>query len=210
MLLFGTSDRIVMLHYSHLLLKLERGIRQVMHARCVSEHFEMAGGLKEGAHRSRIVLLSGARSEVTRPVPVWNISIWEEVIFFQLPRGVHLVESLRIQRWGGVEHIHLIAVHLVRVLYELVEIPEPLLRILILEVTAHCEHDVVGLVARSLCANTLHEGFNSLLHIVIKQNRVILHGVITAVLSIEAYARRGVVTVVKAAEENLCLFFVVG
>ena len=83
--------------------------------------------------------------------------------------------------WRDFERIitsHLWNTHcthcLIDVINEFVQVLVPLQGILVLEVRAHSEHDLVGLVVLSLLLSGLHERIHPLFYVVVKKPPVVL------------------------------------
>mmetsp|Transcript_3428 Transcript_3428/g.7969 ORF Transcript_3428/g.7969 Transcript_3428/m.7969 type:complete len:313 (-) Transcript_3428:445-1383(-) len=140
------------------------------------EDLELAEGLEEAGGDPLEALEQRPGSEVTRPVRVRAVRVGEEVVGFDGPLCALGVLRVRVGRRCRVEHVHLVARQRVGVVHQLVQVPQPLRRRLVVKVQPHRHHDVVSLGHGGLVKCRLHQRRDAFVNIEIGELCVVHHG----------------------------------
>mmetsp|Transcript_56397 Transcript_56397/g.134645 ORF Transcript_56397/g.134645 Transcript_56397/m.134645 type:complete len:411 (+) Transcript_56397:1963-3195(+) len=144
----------------------------------VADHADLLRHLEEGAGVSDVSLERRTGCEITRPELMGAIRVREEVVLLHGPSDLFAFLGIDIHSRGRIERVHTtIRVHMA---YQLVQVVEPRESILVLEIRAHCHHDVTaaGLICLNHCNS--YEVVHPRLHVVILQSRVVLDCLVRA------------------------------
>mmetsp|Transcript_13742 Transcript_13742/g.34523 ORF Transcript_13742/g.34523 Transcript_13742/m.34523 type:complete len:326 (-) Transcript_13742:10-987(-) len=188
-LLGRPGDRIVM--HEHADRRIQLIERIASRERLTEKVLHLPRALKEGGHQENVVLLAWPRREVTPPIRLKPIRVREEIVRlgWKGEIGAALLSKVLIRR--RIEDVH--ARVLVHVMNELVQVLEPDVRVIPLEVRAHEKHDVLAKNLSTVIQRLFDEVVHPAVHIVVLQALVVLDGVARARVEVEAEAGRGLV-----------------
>mmetsp|Transcript_5576 Transcript_5576/g.15588 ORF Transcript_5576/g.15588 Transcript_5576/m.15588 type:complete len:387 (-) Transcript_5576:395-1555(-) len=204
-LLGGAGDAVVVLQEGHRLLQAISRSRTLPVGRlpahsCLKlpRHLQIGGGAAD------IALAGSLGGEVAGPVAMVAVRVGEEVILHLLgPLKAVGVLCCHVVFRGRVEGVIALPVlgMAVEVVDETVQVAEPVVGVHVLEVRAHGEHDVRAPVHPRDDVHLSHKIRQTLLHVVVCQSRVVLHGAVGgAVVPVKA-GRGAVVAAVKGPSE---------
>lgn len=121
---------------------------------------ELKGSMEVVRGSSNVSFVIWSRREVTGPVSIGVVGIWEHVVILGWPGHVMLVEGIGVDTWGRVFEVIFVRVVFIHIRDHVVHVLVVVLSIHVFEIKAPKDEDFIGLIMRDSLDKVVMKSFS--------------------------------------------------